>query len=68
MKPIKKSRYPLAKKKKFIEMRALGLSLQAIAKALRIAKGTAVEWNKDFREEIAVARAFEIEALLERLG
>ena len=65
MKPIKKSRYPLAKKKKFIELRARGLSLQAIAKALKVAKGTAVDWNKDFRDEVAAARAFELEALLE---
>ncbi len=65
MTPSKKSRYPLDRKKKFIEIRARGLSLQAAAKALKVAKGTLVEWNKEFQAEIAAARAVELEALQE---
>jgi hypothetical protein len=61
----KRTRHSLDKKKKFIELRARGLSLQAIAKALKMAKGVAVDWNKEFREEVAAAHAIELEALQE---
>ena len=55
----------LETQKKFIELRAQGLSFCKIAQKLKISKQTLVNWSKDFKEEIANLRAIELEALQE---
>jgi len=52
-------------KKRFIELRAQGYSFDKIAKELRKSKQTLLDWNNELKEEIANAKALELEALLE---
>lgn len=47
-------------------MRAEGHSLTAIANELGIARNTAVNWSKEFVDEIAVGKAFKTEEMLEK--
>jgi len=61
-----RNRTPLAVKEKFITLRARGHTLKKIGEELGIHKTTLIEWGKDFRDEIANARAIELEALRER--
>jgi predicted ArsR family transcriptional regulator len=49
----------------FIQLRAGGLSFDAIAKKLQVSKQTAINWSKELEEEIATRRAVELEALYE---
>ena len=51
--------------KKFIELRAQGLSFSKIAQKLKVSKQTLINWSKDYKEEIANLRAIELEALQE---
>jgi len=50
----------------FIEYRAKGWSYAKIARKLKVAKSTLASWASDLEEEIASAKAMELEALLER--
>lgn len=50
-------------KDKFIELRAEGITLANIAKELNIAYNTAVNWNKEFLEEVNAAKAFKVEEM-----
>ena len=50
----------------FIELRAKGWSLRKAANKLKISKSTAANWQAELEEEIASAKAIELEALYER--
>lgn len=49
----------------FIELRAKGISFDKIAKELKVAKSTLIEWSKTYLQEIENLRAIELEALQE---
>ena len=51
---------------RFIELRAKGLSFDKIAKELKKAKQTLIDWSKAYQEEIANLKALELEALQEQ--
>ena len=53
-------------KNKFIEMRAEGRTLSAIAKELGIAQNTAVNWSREHLEEIAAIKAIKDEEMTEK--
>ena len=50
-------------KNRFIQLRAKGYSLAKIAKELHVSKGTLSNWNQDLEQQIAQAKAMELEAL-----
>ena len=52
-------------KAKFIQLRAKGYSFAKIAKELRISKSTLSNWSQELEEQIAKAKAMELEALQE---
>jgi transposase len=52
---------------KFIELRAQGLSLRKIAEQLGVHRNTILEWDGKYRELIDSLRAFELEAIRERV-
>jgi len=52
-------------KSKFIHLRAKGLSYAKIAKELKVSTSTLTNWNQELLEEIAKAKAMELEALQE---
>lgn len=52
-------------KARFIEMRAKGLSIRAIAKELQMSPQTISNWHVELEEEIARLKAIELEALYE---
>lgn len=64
--PARRSRLPLALKERFVELRAQGEPLSRCVNALKVGKSTLVEWNKELKEDIATARAVELEALREK--
>ena len=53
-------------KERFIELRAKGWSYDKIAKELKTAKQTLIDWSKELEEEIANSKALELEALYEK--
>lgn len=53
-------------KEKFIELRAKGYSFDKIATQLKKSKQALVDWNNEYKEEIANSRALELEALQEK--
>ena len=53
-------------KAKFILLRAKGLSYAKIAKELKVSKSTLANWSQELQEEIAQAKAMELEALQEQ--
>lgn len=53
-------------KQQLIELRAKGWSIRKIASRLKIGKTTAANWLVELEEEVATARAIELEALYER--
>ncbi|MEF3191752.1 MAG: hypothetical protein K6347_04265 [Campylobacterales bacterium] len=53
------------KQQQFIEMRAMGLSFNEIAKQLKIAKSTAIAWSKLFSRELDELRFVRMVALKE---
>jgi len=58
--------YDLQKIEKFMELRAKGKSFNQIAQQLKVGKQTLIDWNKEFKEEVANRKALEIEALQEK--
>lgn len=58
--------YDTAIRNQFIELRGKGLSLQSIARRLKVSKRTLVEWHRQERNAIRVLRAAEVEAVMER--
>lgn len=58
--------YDLQKIEKFMELRAKGKSFNQIAQQLKVGKQTLIDWNKEFKEEVANRKAVEIEALQEK--
>jgi transposase len=53
------------KKSQFVQLRAKGLSYAKIAKELKVSTSTLTNWNQELQEEIAEAKAMELEALQE---
>jgi len=53
------------KKSQFVQLRAKGLSYAKIAKELKVSTSTLTNWNQELQEEIAQAKAMELEALQE---
>jgi hypothetical protein len=53
-------------KERFIILRAKGYSFDRISKELNKAKQTLVNWSRELEEEIANARALELESLYEQ--
>lgn len=53
-------------KNRFIELRARGWSFDKIAKELKVAKQTLIDWSQKFQEEITNLKAIELEALQEK--
>lgn len=49
-----------------MELRAKGKSFNQIAQQLKVGKQTLIDWNKEFKEEVANRKAVEIEALQEK--
>src|SRR6478735_5722514 len=58
--------YDLQKIEKFMELRAKGKSFNQIAQQLKVGKQTLIDWNKEFKEEVANRKAVEVEALQEK--
>lgn len=52
-------------KSRFIHLRAKGYSYAKIAKELKVSTSTLTNWNQELQEEIAQAKAMELEALQE---
>ena len=55
-------------KRRFIELRAKGYSFDKIAKELGKAKQTLLDWSRDLDQEIARAKALELDSLYESYG
>ena len=55
-------------KRRFIELRAKGYSFDKIAKELGKAKQTLLDWSRDLDQEIAQAKALELDSLYESYG
>jgi transposase len=53
-------------KHQFVELRAQGKSLRAVADELGIALQTAVRWERELKEQIENLKAMELDALLEQ--
>jgi transcriptional regulator with XRE-family HTH domain len=53
-------------KDQFIQLRAEGYSFEKISKKLKKAKGTLIEWERDFEEEISNYKALHLEQLYEK--
>jgi len=51
---------------RFVERRAQGISLRAVADELRIGVQTAVRWERKFKEQIESLKVLELEALQEK--
>ena len=49
-------------KRRFIELRAKGYSFDKIAKELGKAKQTLLDWSRDLDQEIAQAKALELDS------
>ena len=52
-------------KRRFIELRAKGYSFDKIAKELGKAKQTLLDWSRELDQEIAQAKALELDSLYE---
>jgi transcriptional regulator with XRE-family HTH domain len=53
-------------KERYLELRAQGLTLAAIAEKLSVSKTTLVNWQRNFEEEIDNLRALELEAMYDK--
>lgn len=58
--------YSKKTKDEFIQLRAEGWTLTKASQELKIAYNTAVNWDKEFKEEIAVANAINMEEMLDK--
>lgn len=56
----------LETKNRFVELRAVGMSYQQIAKDLSVSKPTLIEWGKELAEQIHNYKTIELEALFEK--
>ena len=61
------SRHTNETKNQSIELRAQGLSFDAIAKKLNAAKTTLLRWQRDHDSEIRSLRAIELDAMYDRI-
>ncbi len=55
-------------KKKFIEMRAQGLSFDKISSEIRVSKPTLVKWGQEFSKDIDNLKFIEMESLVQQYG
>lgn len=55
-------------KKRFVELRAKGLSYDKISKELNISKPTLIKWNDELKNEVANLKYFEFESLIAEYG
>lgn len=62
----RRNRTPLAVKEAFVELRAQGLPLKKVSEQIGVSKKTLVIWGKELRDEIANARAVELEVLRDK--
>lgn len=53
----------LEKQKRFIQLRATGMSYQKISEEIGVSKRTLINWGKELNFEISNAHALELEAL-----
>jgi transcriptional regulator with XRE-family HTH domain len=53
-------------KKRFIELRAQGKSLRAVADELGVGRKTIVGWEREFKEHIENHKAIELDVLFEK--
>lgn len=53
--------------KRFVELRTQGWSFARIAAELQVARGTLIQWSRQFQFEIQNLRAIEMESLREKL-
>ncbi len=58
----------IIQKERFIELRAAGLSYNAIAKQLNVSKPTLIRWSRELVKEIGNARALRMDELFERFA
>jgi orotate phosphoribosyltransferase-like protein len=58
--------HSMESKNKFIEMRAEGCTFAKIAEELNISYNTAVNWSREFSDNISAAKAFKNEELIEK--
>ena len=59
--------YDADTKAQFLGLRAKGWSLARIAKRLKVAQRTLVDWNREEQEQIRSLRAIELESLREKI-
>ncbi|PET72754.1 hypothetical protein CN533_04950 [Priestia megaterium] len=52
-------------KKRFIELRAKGISFSKISESLKVSKKTLIEWSRELEREITNLKAIEMEELQE---
>ncbi|WP_375345357.1 hypothetical protein ACEWPB_15545 [Priestia megaterium] len=52
-------------KKRFIELRAKGISFSKISESLKVSKKTLIEWSRELEREITNLKAIEMEELHE---
>jgi transcriptional regulator with XRE-family HTH domain len=57
---------PPEDKQRFIELRASGMTFTKIAQELGIDRNTAMNWQRDFQDEIAAAKAYKLEELIDK--
>jgi transposase-like protein len=55
-----------AVKDRFLDLRAAGKSLRAIAEELNVHPNTLFRWNKQLKDQVAERRALELEVLAEK--
>ena len=55
-------------KTRFVELRAKGMSYNAIARQLKISKSTCSDWNRQFSKEISDTQSENLEVLYKEYG
>ena len=55
-------------KNRFIELRGNGLSFDKIVKDIGVSKGTLLQWDKEFKQEISEVRFIELESMIQKYG
>ena len=55
-------------KDRFIELRGQGFSFDKIVKDIGVSKGTLLQWDKEFKQEISEVRFIELESMIQKYG
>ena len=53
------------KRKRFVELRGLGISYVKISEKIGVSKSTLIKWSKEYRWEISNAKSMELEGIRE---